>query len=552
VRATGLSALRLGADVFVNRAECGGRCGANGCCTVDGQCECAPGWAGGSCNISTTSCPDSAGTAAAPLAGLRGEYFNQSSARRRAFVRSDAAVDFTFGSDGYQPRVAVWTGYYRAAQTGWHWFAVESESAQTRLWLNSRASAVPTSQNYGRAVHLIAGRLHTLRLFYNWTSFYSSGVVRLRVQGPNTYSVRRSAQRGARPVACTLLTRVAAQAVASAAAGELFSVGGLCTCAKDERGRDCNGRGTCLNGACACNAGYYGDSCEFRRCRNDECLAGRCTACNDRGACVNGECRCTGGFDPTQNCQWPGCTTGRACVTGSCSAGRCTCPANATGFSCDGSLGSESSQRPGWLLTSYSDDTFNNSINARAVSHVFSTAFGATQPDFPADARSVIWSGRIRARISGTHTFFLLGPPAGATVIVPGLTTLAVPALQEISQSLPLQSGQALDVLIRAALPAGAQSPVRLSWTEPGRNKSLLAADAVTHLSACPGCRGICAGAGGCLCPLGRVGASCDRVCESSATTAGWIGTFYATADDMVNYSNPRRTIVVASIDNSW
>ena len=73
-------------------------------------------------------------------------------------------------------------------------------------------------------------------------------------------------------------------------------------------GVDCNGNGSCVNGACVCDTGYENDDadpqddcddCEpgyigYPNCQPDPCVG---VNCNGNGTCVNGACVCDAGFD---------------------------------------------------------------------------------------------------------------------------------------------------------------------------------------------------------------------------------------------------------------
>ena len=50
------------------------------------------------------------------------------------------------------------------------------------------------------------------------------------------------------------------------------------------------GRGTCVNGACFCAAGYHGYDCGAKGCPSD---------CHGNGKCVDGRCACSKGFEGT-------------------------------------------------------------------------------------------------------------------------------------------------------------------------------------------------------------------------------------------------------------
>ncbi|EOD25588.1 hypothetical protein EMIHUDRAFT_457504 [Emiliania huxleyi CCMP1516] len=76
----------------------------------------------------------------------------------------------------------------------------------------------------------------------------------------------------------------------------------------------CNGRGSCLGGACRCYAGFRGAACEESD-KDNSCLQG----CSGRGECLKGFCRCTPpwwGADCALGAtasEWPRCSR-RPCI----------------------------------------------------------------------------------------------------------------------------------------------------------------------------------------------------------------------------------------------
>jgi tenascin len=97
-------------------------------------------------------------------------------------------------------------------------------------------------------------------------------------------------------------------------------------CPKDESWSEgdprCSGHGTCQqSGVCDCEDGFRGDSCAFRACMND---------CSGRGTCTDGICECTDKYfgedcskircssDPEK----PDCSDSGECIEGVCF---CTC-----------------------------------------------------------------------------------------------------------------------------------------------------------------------------------------------------------------------------------
>ena len=112
-------------------------------------------------------------------------------------------------------------------------------------------------------------------------------------------------------------------------------------------GNTCSGHGTCSAGACTCNTGYAGTSC-------NQCASGydgypTCTAacagnCSGHGTCSGGVCTCRAGYTGTSCSQcasgyggYPTCTTacaGNCSGHGTCSGGVCICNTGYTGTSC--------------------------------------------------------------------------------------------------------------------------------------------------------------------------------------------------------------------------
>ncbi|XP_013418143.1 integrin beta-2-like protein [Lingula anatina] len=63
----------------------------------------------------------------------------------------------------------------------------------------------------------------------------------------------------------------------------------------ENRGIQCGGYGECICGHCACQPGFYGDSCQ---CSSVTCSYSNGKICGgpDRGRCECGVCKCKQGF----------------------------------------------------------------------------------------------------------------------------------------------------------------------------------------------------------------------------------------------------------------
>jgi hypothetical protein len=66
---------------------------------------------------------------------------------------------------------------------------------------------------------------------------------------------------------------------------------------------NCNNRGTCFFGKCKCDESYFGQSCEFKRCKSSICyydtdiLADEnCYHCSGHGLCIDETCSCESGW----------------------------------------------------------------------------------------------------------------------------------------------------------------------------------------------------------------------------------------------------------------
>lgn len=94
-----------------------------------------------------------------------------------------------------------------------------------------------------------------------------------------------------------LIEQATAVVAASAAKAANVSLGGW-GCGPEA----CHGRGECLMGTCSCSAAYYGDQCQWPRCKND------CYARSHRGECTMGMCTCNAAFTG-DDCGTPVSTT---------------------------------------------------------------------------------------------------------------------------------------------------------------------------------------------------------------------------------------------------
>lgn len=69
-----------------------------------------------------------------------------------------------------------------------------------------------------------------------------------------------------------------------------------CVCPEGTSGPDCksvcqsgcNGNGRCIGGVCACDEGFAGEGCQWKKCPYD---------CNDNGYCRDGVCMCKEGYN---------------------------------------------------------------------------------------------------------------------------------------------------------------------------------------------------------------------------------------------------------------
>jgi len=107
--------------------------------------------------------------------GLLGEYFTGTNHERRVLHRTDATVDFNFGSDAAAPGMPVdgwsvrWTGQVQPLYSQTYTFITRSDDG-ARLWVNGQ-QLVNDWNNHGTVentgtIALVAGRKYDLRLDY--------------------------------------------------------------------------------------------------------------------------------------------------------------------------------------------------------------------------------------------------------------------------------------------------------------------------------------------------------------------------------------------------
>ena len=107
--------------------------------------------------------------------------------------------------------------------------------------------------------------------------------------------------------------------------------------------QDCNGNGTCVYSACACNDGFYGGTCGETECPNSVCVSYTdftytkyCYHCSGKGTCVSGQCICKPGYRGAdcsiQDCP-SSCSSVGKCVSDYPYA-KCGCPSNTVGDDC--------------------------------------------------------------------------------------------------------------------------------------------------------------------------------------------------------------------------
>jgi hypothetical protein len=517
--------------------DCPDGCLNGGWCT-DVGCACPPGFAGPRCQQDTLLCPRVNGTA--PIAGLRGEYFNDTAMANRALTRIDATL--LFAGDLPNFAAVVWTGYLRPERSGWHTVITEATYAWTTVWLDGVLLA-PAARRTFRPVYLHAGRYHSLRVQLSEEVFSD---FKFMLRGPDAFAVR-----AAPPGPSSPDRSPAAQTPNISSL--LFHSGGVCSCPVDALGAVCGGRGACVNGACVCTARYYGDACERRRCRNEPCANGVCDGCNGRGACADGQCACESGFDAAQNCLFADCSAGgRVCGnSGTCSGGSCVCVGDFTGPGCESTNGGGAARQPGWHATFFADN-FTKPRVARAAQAVYASNLNGDTADWDQGTSwTASWTGVVHARVAGLHQFSLTGPDGGAYATI-GSTSLSATGTTE-NMTVVLAAGQSLSVAVTANMLANRAGTVALLWAEPGRGPPrIVAPDAVTHQATCAGCQGTCVGVGGCVCPEGRVGPRCDQICESAVTVPGWRASYFGSAANMSNASLAAYVTVVPAVSQTW
>lgn len=128
----------------------------------------------------------------APGTGLYGEYFDGIELKNRKFSRTDAQINFDWGSGSPDPVVGTdyfsirWTGWVRPKTSGDYAFYTVSDDG-VRLWVNGHLiinnwTDHAETQNKG-TVRLEAGRLHDLKLEY----YERGGLAKIMLlwQGPD-------------------------------------------------------------------------------------------------------------------------------------------------------------------------------------------------------------------------------------------------------------------------------------------------------------------------------------------------------------------------------
>lgn len=108
--------------------------------------------------------------------------------------------------------------------------------------------------------------------------------------------------------------------------GHGHCVHGACYCEPGWRGRSCeiarcpggcSGHGACFSGVCRCHSGYEGDDCSININR------GICpNACSTRGVCTNGVCACDVGYRGVDCSAAPGQCLGNCSAKGECIDGK--------------------------------------------------------------------------------------------------------------------------------------------------------------------------------------------------------------------------------------
>ena len=186
----------------------------------------------------------------------------------------------------------------------------------------------------------------------------------------------------------------------------------------------CGGHGPCINGYCQCESSiYYGDKCEYLRCRAPECLASGDScyvpgtssslyACNGKGVCFDGGCTCTAtvngsALSADTDCTYTACPGNGLCSgVGQCVSGACACDAQHQGEDCELDICPNTDGFvPGLAAEYFNGYNFDVRVLSTAQPNIAFDYPGSPLPGVNYDWFSIVWTGFIRTNITGTYKF---------------------------------------------------------------------------------------------------------------------------------------------------
>ncbi|EDQ84042.1 uncharacterized protein MONBRDRAFT_13199, partial [Monosiga brevicollis MX1] len=278
--------------VLLYEAVCPGGCSGRGCCIAPDTCSCDPGYTGPRCEVATEDCGTDGPSGDLVPGGLRTRFFNGvlEDAMTSTATYADGGVrtriNSDWGSSGPASGVdsnywtAVYTGYVRADQTGWHTFRVSASSMDARLYVGGLRLFTWT-EAWSQPMYLVANRLYPLR--FDARDGTGSAAVYLYWEGPgfmehlvpstNLYHMTEGFMCGCGEDACSSYQRGGRCVAGLCECYGALTMESQCTrvgCADDV---DCSNHGTCgAEGTCECDAGYMGEACELTVCGDERAV----------------------------------------------------------------------------------------------------------------------------------------------------------------------------------------------------------------------------------------------------------------------------------------
>lgn len=305
-----------------------GGCLNGGCCVGDGVCQCPAGYGGSRCELVLAECAD--GPSGTPQAGgLTAQYYKDQAYGELGAQQVDATIAFSWSAapatgvptDYFSVR---WAGLLYPPHSGWYRLFASATHGSVRVMLNSQA-VIPYTGDWNTWVYLPGERLAAVMVDYVHSRYSAS--VTLEWEGPGFYRhtipkenlLHYPSGGWACPCPdecsehgnCLPSGTCVCDGIYSGANCEAFRCQiDECrlqneTCHDASAGsshNECNGAGVCTNGICECEPGVTSESsCVLSGCPgNAQCSAqGSCSA-------AKGVCECNAGHFG-QDCQFDVC-----------------------------------------------------------------------------------------------------------------------------------------------------------------------------------------------------------------------------------------------------